>query len=81
MAKNTRMKLEVVPMEPEEYVINGVKYIVESRFAPIKIKDTEPTLKERFAKTITSDFVCLTENTDTDILDTNYVCSTAGKED
>ena len=62
-------------------MINGITYIVESRFVPLKIAGNAPTLKERFGKTITSDFIGLTENTDTDILDMNYVCSTAGKED
>lgn len=63
-----------------EYVINGVKYIVGSSFMPSKIRNS-PTITDRFKKIVTSDFVPLTEESPPSKMAVEYVCSTAGKED
>ena len=65
-----------------EYVVNGVRYTVESRFVPYDIKiRKQTTFHDKIKRIITSDFIPLTVNTDEDILETNNVCLTAGKED
>ena len=64
-----------------EYTINGVRYTVESRFVPYDIKNKQATFHDKIKIIIRSDFLPLTVNTDEDILETNNVCLTAGKED
>lgn len=64
-----------------EYTINGVRYTVESRFVPYDIKSKQTTFHDKIKRIIRSDFIPLTVNTDEDILETNNVCLTAGKED
>ena len=64
-----------------EYTINGVRYTVESRFVPYDIKNKQATFHDKIKRIITSDFIPLTVNTDEDILESNNVCLTAGKED
>jgi hypothetical protein len=61
-----------------EYKINNVNFIVESRFEPF---DSDTTIKDRFGRTITSDFIPLTEISQPCKMAEEYVCSTAGKED
>ena len=63
-----------------EYTINGVRYTVESRFVPYDIKNKQATFHDKIKRIIRSDFIPLTVNTDEDILETNNVCLTAGKE-
>lgn len=68
---------------PREYVINGVRYVVESRFQkPDYKKPRENTLlKTRIGNYLTSDFADL-PSVDTDnIIDTEYDCTAAGKEE
>ena len=60
-----------------EYKINKVKFIVESRFEPF---DSDTTIKDRFSRTITSDFIPLTGITEPCKMESEYVCSAAGKE-
>ena len=60
-----------------EYKLGNVKYIVESRFEPF---DSETTIKDRFGKTITSDFIPLTGISEPCKMEAEYVCSAAGKE-
>ena len=64
-----------------EYTINGVRYTVESRFVPYDIKNKQTTFHDKIKRIIRSDFIPLTVNTDEDILESNNVCLTAGKED
>lgn len=64
-----------------EYTINGVRYTVESRFVPYDIKNKQATFHDKIKRIIRSDFIPLTVNTDDDILETDNVCLTAGKED
>ena len=64
-----------------EYTVNGVRYTVESRFVPYDIKNKQATFHDKIKRIIRSDFIPLTVNTDDDILETDNVCLTAGKED
>ena len=64
-----------------EYTINGVRYTVESRFVPYDIKNKQATFHDKIKRIIRSDFIPLTVNTNEDILESNNVCLTAGKED
>ena len=63
-----------------EYKIGDVTYIVTSHFA--KPTDEEKlTIADRMKRFVGGDFADLTADTDTDIIDGEYVCSAAGKED
>ena len=63
-----------------EYKIGDVTYIVTSHFA--KPTDTEKqTISDRMKRFVGGDFADLTADTDADIIDGEYVCSAAGKED
>lgn len=70
----------IVGLAPKgnEYVINGVRYIVSSRYEPPKSKETFTTRIEKF---IGSDFADLTTTDNLNTLEDDYVCSTVGKED
>ena len=71
-----------VGMEDRSYTINGVKYVVSSRFAPPRIKEKcEPTLSDRLHSYIGSGFAKLTIMGQTDMIDDEYACSAAGEED
>lgn len=61
-----------------EYTINGVKYIVESRFEP---KATKVNIADRMKKYLISDFAHLQDMKDSDTIKAENVCLTAGKED
>ena len=73
--------IEPVSCGANEYIVNGVRYTVESRFVPYDIKNKQTTFHDKIKRIIRSDFIPLTVNTDEDILETNNVCLTAGKED
>ncbi len=60
-----------------EYVINGVRYLVSSRFS----KTENKTIKEKLSDFIGSDFAHLTTTEDINTINTECVCMTAGKED
>ncbi len=64
-----------------EYEINGVRYIVSSKFPPCKITKIENTINDRLKNHIGSDFAHLTTDEDKNTIQAEYVCSTAGKED
>lgn len=66
--------------QENEYVINGVKYIVGSSFQTTKVGN-HPTITDRFKRIVTSDFVDLTNESPPSKMAVEYVCSTAGKED
>lgn len=71
-----------VGMEDRIYIINGVTYVVSSRFAPTSTKETrKPTLAEKLHSFIGSGFAKLTIPRQTDIIDDEYACSAAGEED
>ena len=62
----------------QEYKIGKVNYVVTSSFLPPKEK---VVLKDRLARVITSDFTDWTDAPTTDNMNTEYMCSTVGKED
>ena len=66
-----------------EYVINGVKYIVGSKFQKVNLKEPAENilLSSRIEKYITNDFADLTADISTNKISNEYVCSAAGKED
>ena len=71
-----------VGMEDRSYTVNGVKYVVSSRFAPTHTKEKcEPTLSDRLRSYIGSGFAKLTIMGQTDMIDDEYACSTAGEEE
>ena len=61
--------------EANEYVINGVRYIVSTRFS----KTENKTMKEKLSEFIGGDFAHLTTTQDTNTINTEYVNSTAGE--
>ena len=61
--------------ETEEYIINGVRYVVTKRFS----KTENKTMKEKISAFIGSDFAHLTIADDINTLNTEYVNSTAGE--
>ena len=64
----------------QEYTVNGVRYIVGSCFQTTKIVDNL-SIADRFKRIVTSDVIPLpVENTDA-TMESEYVCSTAGKEE
>lgn len=64
----------------QEYTVNGVRYIVGSCFQTTKIAENL-SIADRFKRIVTSDVVPLEiEETDA-TMESEYVCSTAGKEE
>ena len=61
--------------DANEYVINGVCYVVSTRFS----KTENKTMKEKISAFIGSDFAHLTNADDINTLNTEYVNSTAGE--
>lgn len=66
---------EVVSADDSIYVINGVRYVVSTRFS----KTENKTMKEKISAFIGSDFAHLTNADDINTLNTEYVNSTAGE--
>ena len=62
----------------QEYKIGKVKYVVSSSFLPTKEKIG---LQDRIARVVTSDFTDWTDAPTTYNMNTEYMCSTVGKED
>lgn len=78
MISNTRAEFKLnKDDDANEYVINGVRYIVSTRFTETENK----TMKEKLSEFIGSDFAQLTTTEDKNTIQAEYVCSTAGKED
>ena len=75
---NTRAELKLnKDNNSNEYIINGVRYIVSTQFS----KTENKTMIEKLSDFIGSDFAHLTNNEDKNTIQAEYVCSTAGKED
>ncbi len=74
---NTRAELKLREDDANEYVINGVRYVVSTQYS----KTETMTLKDRIKKYIGSDFAHLTTCNDINTINTECVCMTAGKED
>ena len=68
---------------PQEYVINGVRYLVESRFQKPNYKESKENtmLNNCIGSYLTSDFADLPSVDADNIIDTEYDCTAAGKED
>mgnify|MGYP000416292682 FL=1 len=68
---------------PQEYVVNGVRYVVESRFQRPNYKESKENtmLNNRIGSYLTSDFADLPSVDADNIIDTEYDCTAAGKED
>ena len=68
---------------PQEYVINGVRYLVESRFQKPNYKESKENtmLNNRIGSYLTSDFADLPSVSTGNIISTEYDCTAAGKED
>ena len=63
--------------EREEYVINGVRYIVTAKH----IESETMTFLDKIKRFLGSDFAHLTTAEDINTINTECVCMTAGKED
>ena len=73
---NTRAELKLnKDNDSNEYIINGVRYIVSTRFSKTESK----TMKEKLSEYIGGDFAHLTTTKDTNTINTEYVNSTAGE--
>ena len=71
---NTRAELKLnKDDDANEYVINGVRYIVSTRFS----KTENKTMKEKLSEFIGGDFAHLTTTQDINTINTEYVNSTA----
>ncbi len=63
----------------QTYEVNGVQYIVESKFRPFPEEKLE-TMRDRMEKVLRSDFTDLTEYEEPDILEAEDVCPVVRKE-
>ena len=68
---------------PREYVINGVRYVVESRFQKPNYKESKENtmLNNCIGSYLTSDFADLPSVGTSTIIKIEYDCTAAGKED
>lgn len=67
--------------QDQEYVVNGVRYIVASRFLPFHPKKEQPVfLKDRFEHYLTNNTAELTFTDDRSTLNAECVCAAVGKE-
>lgn len=69
--------------DTNEYVINGVRYIVESRYAPVDFRhmDQNARIDHRLENYIAGDFAELTPLHPVDTMKAESVCSAAGREE
>ena len=74
---STRAQLLMLSEDEKEYVINGIKYFVSSRYLTDKKSDT---FENKIEKYIGSDFTHLSPTINTDTMNKEYICLTAGKE-
>ena len=74
---STRAQLLMLSEDEKEYVINGIKYFVSSRYLTDKKGDT---FENKIEKYIGSDFTHLSPTINNDTMNKEYICLTAGKE-
>ena len=74
---STRAQLFMFSEDEKEYIINGIKYFVSSRYLTDKKSDT---FENKIEKYIGSDFTHLSPATNNDRINNEYICLTAGKE-
>ena len=74
---STRAQLFMLSEDEKEYIINGIKYFVSSRYLTDKKSDT---FENKIEKYIGSDFTHLSPTINNDTMNKEYICLTAGKE-
>ena len=74
---NTRAELLMLSEDEKEFVIDGIKYYVSSRYSTDKNGDT---FKKKIEKYLGSDFTHLSPTINNDTMNKEYICLTAGKE-
>ena len=74
---STRAQLLMLSEDEKEYIINGIKYFVSSRYLADKKGDT---FENKIEKYIGSDFTHLSPTINNDTMNKEYICLTAGKE-
>ena len=74
---STRAQLLMRSEDEKEYIINGIKYFVSSRYLTDKKSDT---FENKIEKYIGSDFTHLSPTINNDTMNKEYICLTAGKE-
>ena len=74
---STRAQLLMLSEDEKEYIINGIKYFVSSRYLTDKKGDT---FENKIEKYIGSDFTHLSPTINNDTMNKEYICLTAGKE-
>lgn len=67
--------------DEHEYSINGVRYVVSSRFQKPFEKPKNPMMSERINGYLSGDFAELTVGEQCSTMAEEYMCSTVGKED
>ena len=74
----------IVPLgnQPDEYVINGVRYVVSSKYQKPDFKDLKQNivLNDCVENYLTSDFADLPSDNKDSIMNTEYDCTAAEKE-
>ena len=74
---STRAQLLMLSEDEKEYIINGIKYFVSSRYLTDKKGDT---FENKIEKYFGSDFTHLSPTINNDTMNKEYICLTAGKE-
>lgn len=74
---STRAHILMLSEDEKEYIINGIKYFVSSRYLTDKKSDT---FENKIEKYLGSDFTHLSPATNNDRINNEYICLTAGKE-
>ena len=74
---STRAQVLMLSEDEKEYIINGIKYYVSSRYSTDKNGDT---FKKKIEKYLGSDFTHLSPTINNDTMNKEYICLTAGKE-
>ena len=74
---STRAQLFMFSEDEKEYIINGIKYFVSSRYLTDKKSDT---FENKIEKYLGSDFTHLSPTINNDRINNEYICLTAGKE-
>ncbi len=74
---STRAHILMLSEDEKEYIINGIKYFVSSRYLTDKKSDT---FENKIEKYIGSDFTHLSPTINNDTMNKEYICLTAGKE-
>ena len=74
---STRAQVLMLSEDEKEYIINGIKYFVSSRYLTDKKSDT---FENKIEKYIGSDFTHLSPTINNDTMNKEYICLTAGKE-